>query len=195
MTTKIKAGLIVAALLAGGFAVSCGLTACGGGGGGSDDGGTPNPNPPTNNGGNNPGENPKQLILGAADDNPHNRVPDDVDAWIASVAPNSAKTRAALTQDAGVITDQLLDADDASLSRDHARQEESAISCIRFILGQQGMSVIKQADLTDQLRSKFLSTRDRIKTYTKYDGQLGGIYSDAPDDGSTCTFDLDSLPN
>ena len=187
MSKNVKTGLIIVALIAGGFTI-CGLTSCGGGGGGDTVGDPPIRNPDVPN---NPqsGGGSGNTVLGSADTN-SNEVPDEVDEWIASIAPSSAKTRAALTQNAVVYTHALLDADNKALSRDHAREMGRAIACVIHLVGAR-----VALDLSDELEAQFLNSNERSEAYIKYDGHLGGTSPLAPSDGSTCDFNLASLPN
>lgn len=189
MSKTLKSVLIIIALMAGGLAIGCSLSSCGGDGGGSNppvQGGNPSgENDPSSSG----GSGTENTVFGSADAD-NNEVPDEIDAWIKSVAPTSAKLRAALTKNAVVYTHALLDASDPGLSRDHATEMDQIAGCLVFLVG-----VGKMIDLTEELEAEFLSSSERSRAYLEYDSHLGGIYPSPPTDGSTCGNDILFLPN
>lgn len=189
----VSVGALVALVL-----VTCGLTGCnwfgnddkGSNSSVSQNSGTPAPEipglPPD------PGEAGKATLAGIDFDN--DGVRDDIQRYIAMTYPNSAKTRAALTQYAKVVQNAILDANDKQKSVQHGQEVSEASECLTYVLG----SVIPSRQAKTALRPIILNTDARTKVYLTYNDQLGGeVFPGTPDSqiASTCKFDLSTLPN
>ncbi len=136
-----------------------------------------------------PGEAGKQTLAGI--DSDHDGVRDDVQRYIAQTYPNSAKTRAALTQDAKVVQSELLDANSKQLSMQHSDEEDKAASCLNSLAG-----LDNSINMQKKLEAVILNTDDRNRAYFKYNDQLGGeVFSLLPDDSSYCAFDVNTMSN
>ncbi len=186
---KISLGIILGVFALAGV---CTLAGCndGGSGGGATSSTTPAPDmsglPPD------PGPNGKLTLVGVDAD--ADGVRDDIQRYIALTYPNSAKARAALTQDAKVMQASLLDANDKAKSVQHGEETSKAGECLWYILG----SVDAAYKAGSLLREVVLNTDERNRAYFTYDDQLGGeVFSGTPYDqrASTCTFDASTLPN
>lgn len=136
-----------------------------------------------------PGEAGKQTIAGIDTDG--DGVRDDIERYIALTYPESARTRAALTQIAVALQVALLASNnrDASLAAASARL--NAIDCLLFIHGTQtGRARF------NELRAQILNTEDRTRAYITADNQLGGqVFEAGIDTKSLCNFDPDKMPN
>ena len=140
----------------------------------------------------NPGEAGKATLAGI--DSDHDGVRDDVQRYIATTYPNSAKTRAALTQIAKVMQAALLDATDKEKSILHAEESDRSITCLVYVAG----SVSTERQLRLALMPVALNTDARNKAYFMYDDQLGGqVFSGTPYDqrAAACDFNVAALPN
>lgn len=136
-----------------------------------------------------PGEAGKQTLAGI--DSDHDGVRDDVQRYIALTYPDSAKTRAALTQDAKVVQSELLDANSKQLSMQHSDEDDKASACLNYLVGLDNSITMQK-----NLESVILNTDDRSRAYFKYDDQLGGeVFSLLPDEPSYCNFDINAVAN
>lgn len=119
----------------------------------------------------------------------------DVRAYIEATYPDSAKTRAALFQDAKVMEKALADAGDKQLSIQHANELSRANNCLWYVRESSDDAV----EIGDKLLSAILNTDERITAYLKYDEHLkGGFFEDPiPYDerSTTCDIDPATLPN
>jgi len=168
--------------------VVCGIAGCGSSGGSSTTTSTTEiPGLPPD-----PGEAGKATLAGI--DSDHDGVRDDIQRYIAITYPNSAKTRAALTQGAKVMQDELLDANNKEKSILHAEESDRVQSCLWYVFG----SVAAYGKVLDELQPIILNTDARNKAYFTYDDQLGGqVFSAVPYDqrATACNFDVTALPN
>lgn len=139
-----------------------------------------------------PGEAGKATLAGI--DSDRDGVRDDIQRYIAITYPNSAKTRAALTQVTKVMQNELLDANNKEKSILHAEESDRAITCLVYVAG----SVSTERQLRLALMPVALNTDARNKAYFAYDDQLGGqVFPGTPYDQrvTTCDFDVTTLPN
>ena len=139
-----------------------------------------------------PGEAGKATLAGVDADGDGMR--DDIERYIALTYPDSAKTRAALTQIALAIQAALLDANDKGASVDHAIERLNAIRCLRYVRGSSEANSI-----FNTFRAQLLNTKERSIAYISADDQLGGqVFPGRPPADqlkSTCTFDPDVMKN
>ena len=190
---KIALGIILGVLVLAGV---CSISGCGSGSSGSGSGAvsstTPSPAPDTSGLPPDPGVNGKLTLVGVDAD--ADGVRDDIQRYIALTYPNSAKTRAALTQYAKVIQAALLDANDKVKSVQHGEEVSKSSECLWYTLG----SVDAAHKAGSLLREVALNTDERNRAYFAYDDKLGGeVFEGTPYDqrASTCTFDVSVLPN
>lgn len=186
---KISLGIILGVLALAGV---CTLAGCNEGGSGGSATSSTTPAPDTSGLPPDPGVNGKLTLAGVDAD--ADGVRDDIQRYIAMTYPNSAKTRAALTQDAKVIQASLLDANDKVKSVRHGEEVSKSSECLGYVLGS-SEAAYKAGSL---LREVALNTDERNRAYFTYDDQLGGeVFSGTPDSqrASTCTFDVSTLPN
>lgn len=195
MNTPTKKFLVAGGALVVLVLVSCGLTACklpwSKGGNQSDSAGTNTstaeiPGLPPD-----PGEAGKATIAGIDSDN--DGVRDDIQRYIAMTYPNSAKTRAVLTQYAKQMQGAILDASSKELSMKHADEYSKVSACGAYALG---FDVYYKARI--DLKPIILNTDERNYAYFAYDNQLGGeVFPSVPYNQrpSACNFDATSLPN
>lgn len=118
----------------------------------------------------------------------------DVRAYIEATYPSSAKTRAALFQDAKAVEKALADASDKQLSIQHAEESNRANTCLWYTFG----TVNAYGKAQDNLRPVILNTDARNKAYFIYNEQLGGeVFGDIPYDQhvSACDINPSTLPN
>jgi hypothetical protein len=118
----------------------------------------------------------------------------DVRTYIETTYPNSAKTRAALFQDAKVIEKALADAANKQLSIQHADESNRASTCLWYTFGTVEASVKARREM----QSVILNTDARNKAYFIYNEQLGGeVFGDIPYDQhvSACDINPSTLPN
>lgn len=188
MNTSTKKFVAVGAGIIGLVLVSCTLTGC-------DDwfkdkkkaqpstGAPQTPLPPD------PGEAGKATLAGI--DSNNDGVRDDIERYIALTYPDSAKTRAALTQYAKVMQGAILDASSKELSLKHADEHEKASECMESALGFDTYSNTRK-----DLKPIILNTDARNNAYFMYDDQLGGEVFPLSNQGiAACNFDVTSLPN
>ena len=190
--SKIAIGVILGVLIL----VGVGAIAGCGGGGGSQGSGTPvvvTPTPPVPDGlPPDPGASGKLTLAGVDVD--VDGVRDDIQRYIAVNHPDSAKERAALTQDAKVMQAALLDANDKAKSVQHGEEASKSSECLWYTFG--SVDVAYQAEIS--LRAVALNTDERNRAYFLYDSQLGGeVFKGTPYDqlASTCAVDPATLPN
>jgi hypothetical protein len=137
-----------------------------------------------------PGEAGKATLAGIDSDN--DGVRDDVQRWIALTYPNSAKTRAALTQGTINVQQALLYADDKEHSIQIATDNSRYVECLTYIFPDDA------PDIGAALLAETLNTDSRSRAYLAYDRQLGGqvFHGRRMDEWKTsCSFDVDSLEN
>jgi hypothetical protein len=137
-----------------------------------------------------PGEEGKATLAGIDSDN--DGVRDDLQRWIALTYPNSAKTRAALTQNAKAMQQFLFNAPDSVKSYSNALQTGRVIDCLAYI----------RSDDFDVLLSKqkaiFLNTNLRSKTWLQANRHLSGKMFKGLDYQNWkqgCDFNPDTMPN
>ncbi len=140
-----------------------------------------------------PGAAPTGPSAAAPDPNGEGVRP-DVRAYIEATYPNSAKTRAALFQDAKVVEKALADANDKQLSIQHADESNRANTCLRYVRE----STDDAYTIANSLLSVILNTDARNKAYFIYNDQLGGeVFGSIPFDqrASACDVNPLTLPN
>jgi len=119
---------------------------------------------------------------------------DDVQRSIALTFPESARTRAAMTQYAvAFLLSLLLGNGDAGALRENAAEVSRSIECIAHVLGADRMSAE-----TQRLDSLLRNTRPRIDAYITTNARLSGqSFSATPRSRwkSSCSFDVDSMEN
>ena len=127
-------------------------------------------------------------------DSDNDGVRDDVQRFIALTYPNSARTRAALTDLAKAMQNLLLDSSDAQQSINNSIALNHALECSIAITG---LSAATETAKT--LRSQVLNTVGRSQAYLIGDGQFSGqFYTLAQTQAqqqALCTFNPDQLPN
>jgi len=191
--SKIAIGVILGVLVLAGVGVIAGC----GGGGGSQEPTAPaavTPTLPAVSDGlpPDPGASGKLTLAGI--DSDADGVRDDIQRYIALNHPDSAKERAALTQDAKVMQSALLDANDKAKSVQHGEEASKSSECLWYTFG--SVDIAYQAEIS--LRAVALNTDERNRAYFLYDSQLGGeVFKGTPYDqlASTCAVDPATLPN
>ncbi len=132
-------------------------------------------------------------VMGPSDPNGEGVRP-DVRQYIEATYPNSAKTRAALFQDAKAVEKALADANDKNLSIQHAEESNRANTCLRYVRE----STDDAYTTANSLLSVILNTDARNKAYFIYNDQLGGqVFMGIPHDqrASACDINPSTLPN
>jgi hypothetical protein len=109
-------------------------------------------------------------ILGIDSDGNH--VPDRVDRWIAFEAPNSEKTRAALTQIAKNKQAVLLNANDKDSSIIKIREGKYANECLTYILG-----IDDTYRMVDEMKAEMLNTFERSRAWIHAVQNFSGEFS------------------
>jgi hypothetical protein len=137
-----------------------------------------------------PGEAGKATIAGI--DSDRDGVRDDIQRYIALTYPNSAKTRAALSQLAKGIGGLMLSSGkDAAYLK--AVELNSAQSCLFYVIGFNTDGVPD-----DRLESQILNTRERTRAYVSANGNLSGKGFDTalPSEWRAfCQFNPDQMEN
>lgn len=136
-----------------------------------------------------PGEAGKATLAGIDSDN--DGVRDDIQRWIALTYPNSQKTRAALRQNAKVMQEFLLHADDPEMAKKISRRSGRALECLAYVNKD-------FSDIGTELRAVTLNTYKRSKAYLQADRHLSGMmFSSSGMDNwkKSCVFDPDAMPN
>lgn len=137
-----------------------------------------------------PGEAGKVTLAGI--DSDRDGVRDDVQRHIALTFPDSARTRAGLTQYTKMLQKAILEANSKQASIDNAVEAGRAIECIYHIRPDDAENI------TVVLEAQTFNTEERIRAYITYNEQLGGqIFPSTPLNQlkSACTFDPDTLEN
>jgi hypothetical protein len=142
-----------------------------------------------------PGAAGKATLAGIDSDN--DGVRDDVQRWIAMTYPNSAKTRAALTQMAKAKQMILMNAADAVNARTYALEAGRASGCISYVRKQVLGTIVTDAyDIKREIEAIYLNTYLRTMAYLQYDSHLGGMsFTLPPNNSSVCNFNPDVMPN
>jgi uncharacterized repeat protein (TIGR01451 family) len=138
-----------------------------------------------------PGDAGKQTLAGIDSDG--DGVRDDIQRYIALTYPNSAKTRAALTQLSKALQQSLLDATDKQASVTNAIDQSKAITCLSYIHGNENARII-----FNEIRAQIINTHERLVALVTSDSKLGGQSFPAanPSDRKfTCVFDPDTMEN
>jgi hypothetical protein len=118
-------------------------------------------------------------------------VRDDLEQYIASRYPNSARTREALLQLAADFQLATLNRASHELSRARARAIDETISCVVAVSGD-------YADAVSRLEQEHTNTMERLRAYAEYDDHLLGLSVRLPpeDYGTTaCKFSAAALAN
>ncbi len=137
-----------------------------------------------------PGKAGKATLEGIDSDG--DGVRDDIQRYIALTYPDSARTRAALTQLAKVNQQAILNADNKPLSLDNGSAQDRAIECLWYLLDDGAIAV------SHGLRAVILNTVERNRVYIRYNDQLAGeVFPSVPlsQDKFSCEFDPDGFPN
>ncbi len=194
MNTPTKKLIVAGGALVVLVLVSCGLTGCkwfGGNGGNQNNSSAPAnttteiPGLPPD-----PGEAGKATLAGVITNS--KGIRDDIYRNIMINNQNSEKTREALFQEARVLQNVLLDANDKAKSINHGEEIIRANACMYYV-SPQGASV-----LIDSFVSTFINTDARHKAFEVFDRQIGGqVFSGVPYDQrkNACAFTPDSLLN
>ncbi len=143
-----------------------------------------------------PGEAGKATLLGIDSDN--DGVRDDIQRYIELTYPESAKTRAALRQNAKAMNAALESADDKRASINNSYKMDRAQECLYFIFREKEGSARPAYNIRKKIDARILNTQERTLVYLDYDAQLGGeVFSTTPHELEyrSCEFDPDSLPN
>lgn len=128
-------------------------------------------------------------------------VRDDVQRYIALTYPQSAKTRAALTQLAKAVQSQFLNASTKSLVVADTLAWSYASECLDSVIASSDADVAglsKSMEIDNALEAQILNTPDRIQGYYQANGQIGAMtYSRPrfPGLSARCAFDPSSLSN
>ncbi|MDO8572477.1 MAG: hypothetical protein Q7S11_01755 [bacterium] len=137
-----------------------------------------------------PGEAGKATIPGIITNS--KGIRDDIYNYILINHQDSEKTREALFQEARVLQNALLDANDKVKSINHGDEITRAGDCLRYISPQDASKV------ENSFVSMFINTDARHKAFEAFDRQIGGqSFAGTPYDQrkTACTFTPDSLPN
>ncbi len=137
-----------------------------------------------------PGAAGKATLAGIDSDN--DGVRDDVQCWIALTYPNSQKTRAALTQEAKLDQQFILNAVDPVASMTIAKQMMNSEACLAYVQPN------NYYDLGSEFQAILLNTYIRTKAWFQADGHLSGtMFKALPYNQRKlgCSFNPDALPN
>jgi len=135
-----------------------------------------------------PGPAGKATLAGIDSDN--DGVRDDVQRWIVFNYPNSAKTRAALTQMTKTMQQFLLSAADPVKSYANAVQQDRDIECLVYVQPN------NYYDIGMKLRAIFLNTDLRTKAWLQADKHLSGKgFPSHSNKKLGCNFNPDALPD
>lgn len=190
MNSRLKKTLGIIGAVIGLILVSCGLTSCNFF---DDDSGVqPNSSTPTTGIPGlppDPGEGGKATLAGIDKDN--DGVRDDVQRYIAMTYPNSAKTRAALTQYTKQLQGAILDASSKELSMKHAEEYDKVLECGVTLLGFRAYYEAEK-----DLKPLVLNTEARTMAYLQYDDHLGGeVFPDNTQGAAACDVDVTTFSN
>ncbi len=119
-------------------------------------------------------------------------VRDDVQRYIALTYPNSAKTRAALTQVTKHEQKELLDANNKQTAIADLIGDDGS-DCLYFIVGSDNVRAIY-----NELEARILNTRDRSEASILFNQQIGGQGIGIAPIGerkSRCAFSPDTMEN
>src|SRR5579864_450166 len=138
-----------------------------------------------------PDPGPAGMITLAGIDSDGDGVRDDVQRWIAVTYPNSAKIRAALTQEARATQQMVLSSATESQALAASNNELDAGECTMGLLGTD-----PGYELGTRLRATILNTADRTRAYLTADALTSGSsYRPASEPLSLCQFNPNALPN
>jgi len=135
-----------------------------------------------------PGEAGKATLAGI--DSNNNGVRDDVEIYIATIEPNSAKHREALKSFAVAIQRQLLQTN-KSEAYEAARVTDRAMDCLDYV-GKFDENKWKEVE------ALMVNTKARFSAYQAFQAAMNDTVSDETPRNqlsSTCTFIVDALPN
>lgn len=138
-----------------------------------------------------PGAAGKATLEGIDSDN--DGVRDDIQRYIALTYPDSAKTRAALTQVAKHMQTELLDANNKQAAIADLTAGVNAMDCLYFIVGSGNVRTI-----FNELKARILNTRERSEASILFNQQIGGQGIGIAPIGerkSRCTFNPDTMEN
>jgi len=135
------------------------------------------------------GDKGKETLVGMDVD--QDGVRDDVQRWIALNYQWSEKTRAALRQNAKIMQEFLLYADNPDMAYKTSLISGRAGSCLAYVNED-------FYDISSELKAKLLNTYKRSKAYLQADRHLSGkMYKSLPykQRKQGCNFDPDTMPN
>ena len=121
-------------------------------------------------------------------------VRDDVQRYIALQYPDSAKRRAALTQLAISLQEQLTSTQTREQAFIAALRSTRAIECLAYVDGNRDMQAINNDAIS--LQAEVLDTEMRWEAYRLFDEQIGGeVVELMPLDqqDASCAFDVQTL--
>jgi len=137
-----------------------------------------------------PGDAGKATLEGIDSDN--DGVRDDVQRWIAITYPDSEKTRAALTQEAKLDQEFILNSTDSNMSMTIARQMMNSEACLAYVQPND------YYEIGIEFQAIFLNTYARSKAWLQADRHLSGtMFSGLPysQRKQGCDFNPDLMPN
>ena len=142
-----------------------------------------------------PGEAGKQTLEGIDSDS--DGVRDDVQRYIATTYPQSARARAALSQYAIALQHVLLDTKDPTRAKAAWSDAIAGLRCLMYIQG------VKPAASTETLiRAEYLNTEPRVRAFFEASrhsppapSTLDELSNPSPNYRSFCAFEPDRLPN
>jgi hypothetical protein len=138
-----------------------------------------------------PGDEGKKTLEGIDSDG--DGVRDDIQRHIAITYPDSARTRAALTQNAKAIQNALLEAEDEQASIVLGHERMRAVNCLIHTLGAE-----TTLSVFDEFRAQMLNTDERSRAYIKADAHRSGQSFPRVQDSEKsafCDFNSDALEN
>ena len=168
------------------------IPACGGSGGGT----APSDDSPPATGNLPPDPGDAGLVTVEGIDSDGDGVRDDVQRFIALEYSESAKVKAALTQIAVSMQDQLFAGSSKQRSLAVASGTMRAMECLMSI--QTSMDAEKVVDSVRLLQGEILNTRERWNAYALFDEQMWGeVVASVPleQHETSCAFDPSTLPN
>ena len=135
-----------------------------------------------------PGAAGRATLAGIDSDN--DGVRDDVQRWIVMTYPNSAKTRAALRQDAIALQKYIIDSANPTLTYQHALEDDKATDCLEYIRPNDFYNVVVD------LEAVVVNTPQRSRAYLRADQLMSGkFFSSPPNRKQGCNFNPDVMPN
>jgi hypothetical protein len=140
------------------------------------------------------------VTLGGIDSN-GDGVRDDIERYIALTYPQSARTRAALTQVALALQSEVIGASTQPLAISDALAWSYATDCLDYVTatGDADVSGLRTSmTIANALRTVALNTPSRAQAYFQASGQIGALTYSRPDFAglaSRCAVNPSSLPN